>query len=146
VNSPWTDDELLQELAAALHEAPVDESTLRAAREAFTWRTVDAELLALELDSVSGALVRGDDPAAPHLLAFRGDQLSVEIEIDEAGIVGQLMPARSCRVTLMTPNGPELTTEADEVGSFAFPAPASGPIRLDCRRGDDHFVTEWVTV
>jgi hypothetical protein len=148
VNSPWTDDELLQELAAALHEPPAGENVLRAAEAAFTWRTVDAELLELELDSAAataaGALVRGS--AGARMLTFRGEQLSVDIEIDEAGIVGQLTPPEPGQVTLVIANGEDVTAQADAVGCFAFPPPASGPMRLDCRQGDEHFVTQWVTV
>ena len=51
MNSPWTDDELLRELAAALREEPVDDSIIRAGQGAFAWRTVDADLILLELDS-----------------------------------------------------------------------------------------------
>jgi len=40
----WSDDELLQELGAALRELPLDESVIRAAEAAFSWRTVDATL------------------------------------------------------------------------------------------------------
>jgi hypothetical protein len=149
MNSPWTDDELLQELGAALREEPVDDSIIRAAQGAFAWRTVDADLILLELDSsavaAAGAPVRAGGSAAPRTLAFHGEQLSVEIEIDEAGIVGQLTPPRPGRVTLLTAAGPGASTQADEVGCFAFP-PVSGPIRLDCRVDDDHFVTQWVTV
>lgn len=149
MNSPWTDDELLHELAAALREEPVDNSIVLAAQGAFAWRTVDADLM-LELDSsataTAGAPVRAGSSAAPRTLAFHGEQLSVEIEIDEAGIVGQLTPARPGRVTLLTAIGPGASTQADEVGCFAFPPPVSGPIRLDCRVDDDHFVTQWVTV
>lgn len=79
-------------------------------------------------------------------LAFHGERLGVEIEIDEAGIVGQLTPPRPGRVTLLTAAGPEASTQADEVGCFAFPPPVSGPIHLDCRVDDDHFVTRWVTI
>ena len=149
MNSPWTDDELLQELAVALREEPVDDGIVRAAQGAFAWRTVDADLILLELDSgaaaAAGAPVRAGGSAAPRTLAFHGEQLSVEIEIDEAGIVGQLTPPQPGRVTLLTTAGPGASTQADEVGCFAFP-PASGPIRLDCRVDDDHFVTQWVTV
>ena len=117
---------------------------------AFAWRTVDADLILLELDSVPPRLlvpqVRAGGSAAPRTLAFHGEQLSVEIEIDEAGIVGQLTPPRPGRVTLLTTAGPEASTQADEVGCFAFPPPPSGPMRLDCRVDDDHFVTQWVTV
>jgi hypothetical protein len=150
MNSPWTDDELLRELAAALREAPADDSVIRAAQAAFSWRTVDADLARLELDSgpaaAAGAAVRDQGPGGPRTLAFHGEQLSVEIEIDEAGIVGQLTPPRPCRVTLVTAAGPGPSTQADDVGCFAFAPPASGPIRLDCRLDDGHFVTEWVTV
>ena len=150
MNSPWTDDELLRELAAALREEPVDDRIVRAARGAFAWRTVDADLILLELDSsaiaAAGAAVRAGGSAPPRTLAFRGERLSVEIEIDEAGIVGQLTPPQPGRITLLTAAGPGVSTQADEVGCFAFPPRVSGPIRLDCRVDHDHFVTQWVTV
>src|SRR5216684_3180880 len=82
----------------------------------------------------------------PRSLAFHGERLSVEIEIDEAGIVGQLTPPRPGQVTLVTADGPQATTQADDIGCFTFPPPPAGPLRLDCRLGDDHFITEWVTV
>ena len=44
---------LWQELRAAIATAdPVPPEVLRAARESFTWRTIDAELAALTYDSV----------------------------------------------------------------------------------------------
>lgn len=146
----WSDDELLQELGAALRELPLDESVIRAAEAAFSWRTVDADLELLGLDAgagvAAGPLVRGSGPGTPHTLVFHGERLSVEVEIDEAGIVGQLIPPRPGQVTLLTADGPQATTQADEVGCFAFPAPGSGAMRLDCRLGADHFITDWVTV
>jgi hypothetical protein len=149
VNSPrWTDDELLQELGAALREPPVADHVTRAAQAAFTWRTVDQDLELLTLASsglTAGALVRGTGPGTPRTLAFYGERLSVEVEIDETGIIGQLTPPQPGQVTLVTPAGPQATTQADEVGCFSFPLPEPGPLRLDCRLGADHFVTEWVT-
>jgi hypothetical protein len=146
----WTDDELLQELRAALQEEPVAESVIRAAQAAFTWRTVDAELEMLSLDTsdelAAGALVRGDGPGEQRTFAFRGERLSVEIEIDGAGIVGQLTPPQPGQVTLVTAEGPQATVEADDVGCFIFAPPAPGPVRLACRLGAGHFATEWVTV
>ena len=146
----WTDDELLQELRSALQEEPVAESVIQAARAAYTWRTVDAEFELLSLDTsdelTAGALVRGDGPGEQRTFAFRGERLSVEIEIDGAGIVGQLTPPQPGQVTLVTAGGPQATVQADDVGCFTFPPPAPGPVRLDCRLGADHFVTEWVTI
>ena len=63
----WTDDdeELWRELRTAVHESDaVDPRHVAAARAAFSWRTVDAELLRLS-DAVESdaALVRGSDSA-----------------------------------------------------------------------------------
>jgi hypothetical protein len=150
LNSPrWTDDELLSELGKALDEPPVDENIIRAAQAAFTWRTVDAELEMLSLDTglvqAGAAPVRGAGPGSPQTFTFHGERLSVEVEIDDAGIVGQLIPPGPGQVTMVTPGGPNATTQADEVGCFTLPTPPSGPVRLDCLLGADHFVTEWTT-
>jgi hypothetical protein len=111
---------------------------------------VDAELELLSLDTsdvlAAGALVRGDGPGEQRIFAFHGERLSVEIEIDGEGIVGQLTPPQPGQVTLVTAEGPQATAQADEVGCFTFPPPAPGPVRLGCRLGADHFVTEWVTI
>ena len=151
LNSPrWTDDELLSELGRALEEPPLDEKVIRAAQAAFTWRTVDAELEILSLDAglehAGAAQVRGTGPGSPRTFAFNGERLSVEVEVDDAGMVGQLTPPGPGQVTLVTPEGPHATVEADEVGCFTLPPAPSGPVRLDCRLGADHFVTEWATL
>jgi hypothetical protein len=158
VSSPkWSDepsdDELLAELRAALREETVDDSVVQAAEAAFSWRTVDADLELLSLDTsawlADAAPVRGGDPVLPRTLVFRGERrgerLSVEVEIDRAGIFGQLVPPQPGEVTLVTAAGPQATTTADEVGCFAFPAGTSGPVRLECHLDADRFVTEWVT-
>jgi hypothetical protein len=156
VNSPkWNDDEeLLQELRIALREEPVADDIVRAAREAFTWRLDDAEIelltltaddrLEVSLGPGAGAPVRGGTDG-PHTLIFHGAGVTVEIEIDETGIVGQLIPPQPGRVTLVTAEGPQETTQTDEVGCFSLPRPAPGPLRLDCQLADFRFVTEWTT-
>jgi hypothetical protein len=150
LSSPhWTDDELLRELRDALQEPSVDERHIRAAQAAFTWRTVDADLeilgLETELAPAGAAQVRGS-PGSPRMFTFHGERLSVEIEIDEDGIVGQLTPPGPARVILLTTDGPQAATGADEVGCFSLPPPPPGPMRLDCQRGADRFLTEWTSV
>lgn len=151
MSSPrWSDDQLLHELRAALQEAPVDDTVIRAARQAFSWRTVDADIeflgLADDFAQTADALVRGSGPGTPRTLIFHGERLSVEIEIDETGIVGQLTPPRPGQVTLVTADGPQTTTQTDEVGCFTFPPPGPGSLRLDCELAGERFSTEWVTV
>jgi hypothetical protein len=130
-SSMWSDEELLCELGAALREPPVDESFTRAAQAIFTWRTMDADL---EL------LLR------PRMLVFRGERMSVGINIGEAGIAGQLIPPRPGWVTLVASDGRLAIARADDIGCFALPPPAPGPMRLACRLGDDHFSTGWVII
>jgi hypothetical protein len=151
LSSPhWTDDELLRELRAALQEPPVDERCIRAAQAAFTWRTVDADLeilsLETELEREGAAQVRAAGPGAPRMFSFHGERLSVAIELDDDGIVGQLTPPGPARVTLVTTDGPQAAADADEVGCFSLPPPPPGPMRLDCQRGADRFLTEWTSV
>jgi hypothetical protein len=46
---------------------------------------------------------------------------------------------------LVTPDGPQAAADADEVGYFTLPLPPPGPMRLDCQRGSERFLTEWTT-
>jgi hypothetical protein len=128
----------------------VDEKLIRAAQAAFTWRTVDADLEILSLETElavsDAARVRDAGQGSPRMFAFHGERLSVEIEIDDDGIVGQLTPPGQARVTLVTPDGPRAAADVDEVGCFSLPAPPPGPMRLDCQRGGDRFLTEWTTI
>lgn len=151
MNSRWrTDDDLLAELGAALREEQVEESVIRAGQAAFAWRTVDAELEIILLDAASAlagtSQVRGDQPGSPRTLFFRGERVSVDVEIDDAGLMGQLTPSGQGQVTLITADGPQATALTDEVGGFTLPPPGSGPMRLECTLGADHFLTEWTTL
>jgi hypothetical protein len=123
---------------------------IRAAQAAFTWRTVDAELEILSLETELAvrdtAMVRDAGKAAPRVFAFHSERLSVEIEVDDDGIVGQLTPPGPARITLVTPDGPQAAADADEVGCFSLPAPPPGPMRLDCQCGSERFLTEWTIV
>jgi hypothetical protein len=146
----WGDEDLLCELGAALREEERTEvGFIQAGRMAFAWRNVDAELETLGLDTgrelAGPALVRGTGPASPRLLSFHGERVSVEVEVDEAGIVGQLTPPGPGEVTLITADGPHVTVATDEVGGFTLPA-TPGPVRLECVCPAGHFITEWTTL
>ena len=83
-----TFDPLLAELADVIeHADPVPASVLVAAKAAFTWRTIDADLAELVADSLAEAAgVRGREAA--RLLTFRAsaidgevDAVAVEVEV-----------------------------------------------------------------
>src|SRR3954470_2494744 len=78
---------------------PVPERLQEAARAAFTWRTIDAELAELMADSAEedvGALaLRG--AAGPRRLSFESPAVAIEAEVTVTGpaqrrLVGQILP------------------------------------------------------
>ena len=83
----------MAELAAAVEEeAAVSDRRRAAARAAFTWRTVDAELAELLHDSAldAGAAVRsGSD--GPRMLSFRRAAVTLEVEIDGDAVLGEVI-------------------------------------------------------
>ena len=140
------DDDLLDELRAAVrHAGTPSAATLAAARAAFSWRTVDAELAALTHDSLVDVPVgqRGAS-AGPRDLVFEGRESSVEVARDEDCLVGQLVPAGPGHVSLLRPDGEVDRTEVDEFGRFRFERSVTGPARLRCTTPSGVVVTEWV--
>ena len=140
------DDRLLEELKNALSQAdPVPEDVLEAAKTSFTWRTIDAELAALEFDSAiqEVAGVRGDT-STRHLLFKSPDaELEIEFRPSDRTMTGQLAPAQHATVELMSADG-ALTVETDESGSFEFTDVPTGPVKLHCALHDGTtFTTEW---
>ncbi|MEU4777711.1 hypothetical protein [Micromonospora sp. NPDC023633] len=151
---PWppaADDALLAELRAALRDSgPVPEEFLAAARAAFSWRSVDAELALAELtfdsacDPQPAGLTRSTGSA--RTLTFRTGAVVVEIEVTPTGVVGQLSPARGGRVTARTSAGQYEEVPVDAVGYFSMGAPPAGPVQL-CAHTDGYAVaTAWVSL
>lgn len=143
----WSnDDELMADLAKALKPRHIDEEFLTAARGAFAWRTIDLELATLFYDSSldDAILVRGG--SEPRILAFQSDALGVEIELSEAGILGQVLPPQPGVVALVHSDGTRATAPVDDVGYFSFPMPGHGSLRLECTTDSGGIVTDWVTI
>lgn len=122
------DAALLDELAtllAADHEPPPD--VLRAARETFTWRTVDAELAALVHDSLLDDAVGVRAAARSRILTFDADGLTIEVEVDGAPggrrLLGQLVPGQVAEVELLVDDRTVATATADALGRFAMALP-----------------------
>lgn len=149
----WSDEQLLAAMRDALASAGTTAADVRlteqvkaSGKAAWTWRTIDAELATLVFDSVleESALVRGDDSTATRLLVFEGPgESSVEFEVGDRGLVGQLLPPAPGTVRLLNADGSVVESSTDEVGCFELPLPP-GPFRLICRSAESEFTTEWV--
>jgi hypothetical protein len=144
----WDDDErLIGDLDDALAGAVTDRARADA-RAAFTWRTIDQDLMSLVHDSaLSGpAVVRRSGPDGPRVIGFRGTDFTLEVEIDGQTLMGQLVPGRVCRVSVVSPDGEPGGAVTDESGFFSSAAPPPGPVRFTVTCGAATQSTEWVTL
>lgn len=147
------DDALLDELAALLGprlEPPPE--VLHAAREAFAWRTIDAELAALTYDSLlDDAAVAVRAVTTPRVVTFETPALTIEVEVDVAPsgrrLLGQLLPAQEAELELIEAGVVRSTGAADDLGRFVLVLPAAaGRVVVRCRLADGTTVASASTV
>ena len=143
------DEVLALELAEALrHAGPhVDEIAARA-KGAFTWRTIDEDLLMAELmfDSTQQeepSLIRGDDDRG-RVMVFSAEPRSVEIEVLSDRVVGQFLPPTSGEVVVEGDQGVVATVPVDDLGFFVIEPVPTGVVRLRCTTETTRLVTDWV--
>jgi hypothetical protein len=155
--APQEDDEQLMDLireATAAQDA-VPDRVVEAAREAWTWRTVDAELVALLHDSTvdDNALAGVRGAGTVRALSFGAGDHLIEVEISDDGdrrrLVGQVMPPpapgeRTIVVDRLDGGGLEL--ELDELGRFETDRLRAGLVRLRTVGVEGQVVTEWVVI
>lgn len=130
---------------------PVPASVTAAARGAFDWRSVDAELAELVYDSwvddAALAGVRGS--SGPRQLTFEASGVTVEVQVGDGlapRLVGQIVPAGPGTVEVRHRGG-SLTLLVDDLGRFAAPRVPLGPLSLCCRGDASSSVqTEWIAV
>ena len=145
--SSSTDDEgLMEELARALGQAgDVPDHRREAARAAFTWRTIDEELLALTHDSLelADAAVRG--VLDVRTLGFRSEGLALEIEVDGDRVFGQVLDVEVPvhEVVVESVAAGSQTCPVDASGVFSAVVP-SGSVRFGVRVDGVLRRTPWV--
>lgn len=145
------EQELMAKLRQALNAAdPVPSDVTDFAKAALAWRTIDAELAAVAYDSSTEETPAGVRSAATaHMLSFQAGEWTIDIEYVSATarLIGQIEPSREVTVDLHFAGG-IATTEADDLGRFAFDSILPGPISLVCRTPGDLEVvkTEWTVI
>ena len=143
-----------EELLAALREAirareQVPEWFVETGKNAYTWHNIDAELAQLTYDSSrdrdAAAVVRSE-AASIRALTFTSGRLSIELEVGESTLLGQVVPPQAGTLEIHTAAG-VASSPVDEIGCFSVtPIPAS-PFRLRCRTEDGADVlTGWITL
>ena len=156
VTDGWNDEGLLAELRQALGERrAVPPEFVAAAKSAYTWRNIDAELAQLSYDSACQyaydsacqyAPIRAE-AAAIRSLTFASAHLSIELEVTDDSLFGQILPAQAAIVEVQARTDAETEISTDEIGCFTIhPIPRS-PFRLCCRvAARIGVLTGWLTL
>ena len=147
----WDDEQLMAALQEAMRaREAVPASFIQTGKNAYAWHNIDAELAQLTYDSASdlslAAAVRSET-ASIRALTFTSAHLSIEVEVTEESLVGQVVPARTGTIEVQAKEGVAGTIPVDEIGCFAVsPKPAS-PFRLRYQTADGtDVVTGWITL
>jgi hypothetical protein len=92
------------------------------------------------------AAVTRSEPASIRALTFTSERLSLELEVTEDGLLGQIIPPRAGTLEVHTKAG-VMTTTVDEIGFFAVDPKPDNSFRLRCRTADGADVlTGWINL
>lgn len=147
----WDDERLLSALSEAMKaRQAVPSWFIETGKNAFAWHNIDAELAQLTYDSSTDrertAAVRSET-ASIRALTFTSTHLSIELEVTDDSLLGQIIPPRAGALEIHTRAGEISTTEVDEIGCFAVDPIPDSPFRLRCRTADGTDVlTGWITL
>jgi hypothetical protein len=151
VPDSWDDEQLLTALKESLRvRSAVPPEFVQAGKDTYAWHNIDAELAQLTYDSTrdkdSTPSMRSET-ASIRALTFTSAHLTIELEVSEDSLLGQVIPAGAGPIEIQTPAGAISTAPVDELGCFPIrPIPAS-PFRLHCRTADGTAVlTGWITL
>jgi hypothetical protein len=146
MSSSTDDDGLMEELARAMTQVTeVPDHRREAARAAFSWRTIDEELLALTHDSLelADAAVRGTLDV--RTLGFESEGLSLELEVDGDRVFGQVLDSEVDEVEVESVGDGTRTSPVDVSGVFSVVIPA-GPVRFGVRVEGVLRRTPWIVL
>jgi hypothetical protein len=152
VRDDWDDEQLLTALRESMRaREAVPSWFVETGKNAYAWHNIDAELAQLTYDSkrdqLEAAVTRAAETASIRALTFTSAHLSLELEVTENSLLGQIIPPRAGTLEIHTRTGEITTTEVDEIGCFAVDPIPDNPFRLRCRTADGTDVlTGWITI
>jgi hypothetical protein len=136
----WDDDQLLAALREALEaDEAVPPEFIEVGKNAYAWHNIDAELAQLTYDSIrepDAALSVRAEAASIRALTFTSAHLTIELEVSEDSVLGQVIPAQSGVIEIQGREGTTATTEADKVGCFLIRPIPDSPFRLRFHTAD----------
>jgi hypothetical protein len=150
VGERWEDERLLAALGEALEaRRAVPDWLVDMGKNAYAWHNIDAELAQLTYDSQADTqleLVTRSETASIRALTFTSPHLTLELEVTEGSLLGQIIPPRAGTLETHTREG-VTTSPVDEIGCFVLDPIPPSPFRLRCRTADGTDVlTGWITL
>lgn len=151
MSDDWDDERLMAALKESLDQyRSVPPGFIEAGKAAFAWHNVDAEIAQLTYDSTyhqeTMASMRSET-ASIRALTFTSAQLTIELEVAEDSLIGQVIPARQGTIEVRTRAGVSTTTALDELGCFTVRPIPDVPFRLYWPSSDGpDVVTGWITL
>ena len=147
----YDDEELLAALRQALAERQaVPPEFVEAAKNAFAWHNIDAELAELTYDSsrdAESAPSTRAETASIRALTFTSAHLTIELEVTHDSLLGQIVPAQPGTIKVQLRDGAETTVPADRIGRFTIRPMPAGTFRLHCKTSADaDALTNWITL
>ena len=147
----YDDEELLAVLRQALAERQaVPPEFVEAAKNAFAWHNIDAELAELTYDSsrdAEPARSTRAETASIRALTFTSAHLTIELEVTHDSLLGQIVPAQAGTIKVQLRDGAETTVPADRIGRFTIRPIPAGEFRLHCKTSaDTDALTGWFTL
>jgi hypothetical protein len=151
VSAGWTDEELLVALQQAVHaRQAVPPEFVQAGKSAFAWHNIDAELAELTYDSTRDcdyAPSTRAEAASIRALTFTSAHLSIELEVTQDSLIGQVIPTQAAMIKVQPRDGAETPVSADGIGCFTIHPIPAGPFRLQCRTfAGTEALTGWITL
>jgi hypothetical protein len=151
VPDDWDDEQLWEALRESVRaRQAVPSWFVETGKNAYAWHNIDGELAQLTYDSrqdTREAAVTRAETASIRALTFTSAHLSLELEVTESSLLGQIIPPRSGVLEIHPRNDESSTADVDELGCFSVePIPAS-PFRLRWRAPDGiDVMTGWITI
>jgi hypothetical protein len=151
VNNSLDDGQLLAALRAAIEaRTAVPAAFVGAGKNAYAWHNIDAELAGLSYDSRRDgepAAALRSEAASVRALTFQSARFSIDVEITDDALFGQLVPPQPGTAEIQTRSGQTVAAPIDDVGCFTFGNRPDGPFRLRCHTETQADVrTGWVSV
>jgi hypothetical protein len=138
----------LRQAVRAREAVPADFVT--AAKNAFAWHNIDAELAQLTYDStrdLDPAPSTRAETASIRALTFTSAHLTIELEVTLDSLIGQVVPGQPGTIKVQPKVGAEAAVAANEIGLFAIEPIPSGSFRLYCRTDTGlEALTGWISL